>query len=83
MDEWPYLLHAEFTPKGQSIVLVYEYDIYYRPSARALQAYRLTKNAIPGIVYNGVPDWLYEGEWGFFVVVGRTRADMRPCQIQY
>ncbi|XP_040163221.1 inactive dipeptidyl peptidase 10 isoform X2 [Anopheles arabiensis] len=62
MDEWPYLLHAEFTPKGQSIVLVYEYDIYYRPSARALQAYRLTKNAIPGIVYNGVPDWLYEEE---------------------
>ncbi|XP_035911036.1 venom dipeptidyl peptidase 4 isoform X2 [Anopheles stephensi] len=61
-DEWPYLLHAEFTPKGQAIVLVFEYDIYYRPSARALQAYRLTKTAIPGIVYNGVPDWLYEEE---------------------
>uniref|UniRef100_A0A4Y0BK07 Venom dipeptidyl peptidase 4 n=1 Tax=Anopheles funestus TaxID=62324 RepID=A0A4Y0BK07_ANOFN len=60
--EWPFLLHAEFTPKGQAIVLVYEYDIYYRPSAQALQAYRLTKNAIPGIIYNGVPDWLYEEE---------------------
>uniref|UniRef100_A0A182F2S2 Dipeptidylpeptidase IV N-terminal domain-containing protein n=1 Tax=Anopheles albimanus TaxID=7167 RepID=A0A182F2S2_ANOAL len=61
-DEWPFLLHAEFTPKGQAIVLVYKYDIYYKPSARAPQTYRLTKNAIPGIVYNGVPDWLYEEE---------------------
>uniref|UniRef100_A0AAG5DCG6 Venom dipeptidyl peptidase 4 n=1 Tax=Anopheles atroparvus TaxID=41427 RepID=A0AAG5DCG6_ANOAO len=61
-DEWPFLLHAEFTPKGQAIVLVYKYDIYYKPSARAPQTYRLTKNAIPGIVHNGVPDWLYEEE---------------------
>ncbi|XP_058063063.1 venom dipeptidyl peptidase 4 [Anopheles bellator] len=61
-DEWPWLLHAEFTPKGQAIVLVYKYDIYYKPSARAPQTYRLTKNAVPGIVYNGVPDWLYEEE---------------------
>uniref|UniRef100_A0A182MX10 Dipeptidylpeptidase IV N-terminal domain-containing protein n=1 Tax=Anopheles culicifacies TaxID=139723 RepID=A0A182MX10_9DIPT len=61
-EDWPYLLHAEFTPKGQAIVLVYEYDIFYRPSARAAQAHRVTRNAIPGIVYNGVPDWLYEEE---------------------
>lgn len=60
-DEWPFLLHAEFTPRGQSIVLVHTYDIYYKPSARATQTYRLTKTAIPGIIYNGVPDWLYEG----------------------
>ncbi|XP_055634110.1 inactive dipeptidyl peptidase 10 isoform X2 [Toxorhynchites rutilus septentrionalis] len=61
-DEWPFLLHAEFTPKGQSIVLVYTYDIYYKPTARATQSYRLTKTAIPGVIYNGVPDWLYEEE---------------------
>ncbi|XP_052898293.1 venom dipeptidyl peptidase 4 [Anopheles moucheti] len=61
-EEWPFLLHAEFTPKGQAIVLVFNYDIYYRPSARTGQAHRLTRNAIPGIVYNGVPDWLYEEE---------------------
>ncbi|XP_062706955.1 prolyl endopeptidase FAP isoform X1 [Aedes albopictus] len=61
-EDWPFLLHAEFTPKGQAIVLVHTYDIYYKPSARATQTYRLTKTAIPGIIYNGVPDWLYEEE---------------------
>lgn len=62
-EDWPFLLHAEFTPKGQAIVLVHTYDIYYKPSARATQTYRLTKTAIPGIIYNGVPDWLYEGNY--------------------
>jgi hypothetical protein len=60
-EEWQYLLHAQFTPKGQSIVMVYTYDIYYKPTPRSTQSYRLTKTAVPGVIYNGVPDWLYEG----------------------
>jgi inactive dipeptidyl peptidase 10 len=61
-EEWPFLLHAQFTPRGQSIVMVFNYDIYYISSPKASQAYRVTKTAVPGVVSNGVPDWLYEGE---------------------
>lgn len=60
--DWPYLLHAEFTPKGQAIVIVYDYNIHYKPSARSNQSYPLTKTQEWGIIYNGVPDWLYEEE---------------------
>lgn len=60
-DEWPFLLHAHFTPRGHSLVMVYNYDIYYKTGPKSAQSYRITKNAVPGIIYNGVPDWLYEG----------------------
>lgn len=43
--------------------MVYNYDIYYKTGPKSAQSYRITKNAVPGIIYNGVPDWLYEGEW--------------------
>lgn len=42
--------------------MVYNYDIYYRRGPRSNLAYRVTNDAVPGIVYNGVPDWLYEGK---------------------
>lgn len=54
--------HAQFTPEGSSLIMIYNYDIYYRRDPRALETYRVTKDAVPGIVYNGVPDWLYEGK---------------------
>lgn len=41
--------------------MVYNYDIYYRFGPRAHQSYRVTNTGIPGIIYNGIPDWLYEG----------------------
>lgn len=41
--------------------MVFNYDIYYRPGPRSTQSYRVTKTGVPGIIYNGVPDWLYEG----------------------
>lgn len=61
-EEWPFLLHAQFTPRGHSIVMVYNYDIYYKTGPKSAQSYRITKTAIPGVIYNGVPDWLYEGK---------------------
>lgn len=42
--------------------MVYNYDIYYRRGPRSTQAYRVTSDAVPGIIHNGVPDWLYEGK---------------------
>lgn len=54
------MLHAQFTPRGHSLVLVHNYDIYYKMGPKA-STYRITKTAVPGIIYNGIPDWLYEG----------------------
>lgn len=61
-DGWPFLLHAQFTPRGHSLIIVYNYDIYFMSGPRSQQAYRITKSAVPGHIYNGVPDWLYEGK---------------------
>ncbi|XP_018328752.1 inactive dipeptidyl peptidase 10 isoform X2 [Agrilus planipennis] len=58
----PFLLYATWTPRGHSLVMVYNYDIYYRPAPTSHNAYRITKNAVPGILSNGIPDWLYEEE---------------------
>jgi hypothetical protein len=43
--------------------MVYNYDIYYLLSPRGGQSYRVTNSAVPGIVSNGVTDWLYEGNY--------------------
>jgi hypothetical protein len=43
--------------------MVYNYDIYYILSPRQVQSYRVTNTAVPGIVSNGVTDWLYEGDY--------------------
>lgn len=60
--EWPFLHHAQFTTKGHSLIIVYNYDIYYRLGPRTYQSFRVTSDAVPGIIYNGIPDWLYEEE---------------------
>lgn len=59
--DWPYLHYAQFTPKGHSLIMVYNYDIFYRLGPRTFESYRVTDDAIPGVIYNGIPDWLYEG----------------------
>ncbi|XP_059616600.1 inactive dipeptidyl peptidase 10 isoform X2 [Phlebotomus argentipes] len=60
--QWPFLLHAQFTPNSNSIVMVHKYDIYFRTSPRSQQSYRVTKTGVPGVIHNGVADWLYEEE---------------------
>lgn len=61
-EEWPYLLHAQFTPNGHSLVMVYNYDVYFRTGPKSATTYRVTKSGVPGVIYNGIPDWLYEEE---------------------
>ncbi|KAH8333609.1 hypothetical protein KR059_001206, partial [Drosophila kikkawai] len=61
-DEWPYLHFARFTPAGNAMVWVQGYDIYYRTEVRSPTVHRITHDAVPGVVYNGIPDWLYEEE---------------------
>ncbi|XP_017111403.1 uncharacterized protein LOC108135250 isoform X1 [Drosophila elegans] len=62
LDDWPYLLYARFTPAGNALVWVQNYDIYFREEVRSPAVHRITHDAVPGVVYNGIPDWLYEEE---------------------
>lgn len=49
-----------WSPNSQHIVYVLNNDVYF---VRLLQTtLRLTEDGIVGIVYNGVPDWVYEEE---------------------
>ncbi|KAL2733680.1 inactive dipeptidyl peptidase 10-like isoform X1 [Vespula squamosa] len=58
----PYLLLAKWTPRGHGLVMVQDYDIYYRTGPLSNTGYRVTDTAVPGILSNGLPDWLYEEE---------------------
>ncbi|XP_057333646.1 dipeptidyl aminopeptidase-like protein 6 [Microplitis mediator] len=58
----PYLLYAQWTPRGHGIIMVQNYDIYYKTSPTSNVGYRVTNTAVPGILSNGFPDWLYEEE---------------------
>ncbi|XP_015186245.1 PREDICTED: inactive dipeptidyl peptidase 10 isoform X2 [Polistes dominula] len=61
-ENHPYLLLAKWTPRGHGLVMVQDYDIYYRTGPLSNRGYRITDTAIPGILSNGLPDWLYEEE---------------------
>lgn len=52
---------AKWTPRGHGIVMIQDYDIYYKTGPLSNMAYRVTNTAVPGILSNGLPDWLYEG----------------------
>lgn len=53
--------HAEWLGNSTSLVLVHENDIYIRQSPSNEEDIRLTDTGVPGIIYNGVTDWLYQG----------------------
>lgn len=62
-DDHPFLLLAQWAPKGHSLIMVQDYDIYYRKTPTSHTGYRITHTAVPGVVSHGVPDWLYEGKY--------------------
>lgn len=61
-DSHPFLQHVVWAPKGNALAFVYRNDIYYKTSALTSHVYRITNTGQPGVVFNGVPDWLYEGK---------------------
>jgi len=53
---------VRLAPVGNALVFVLDNDIYYRSSSTfGAEEKRVTFNGVPGIFYNGVPDWVYEG----------------------
>lgn len=59
----PPLVLAKWAPVGSGLVMVNErYDILYKRTVTSNDVHRITDTGRPGIVYNGVPDWVYEEE---------------------
>ncbi|KAF8793998.1 Inactive dipeptidyl peptidase 10 like protein [Argiope bruennichi] len=52
---------ATWGPKGNQMAYVYKNNIYYVPKVNGTH-YAVTNNGVEGIIFNGVPDWLYEEE---------------------
>ncbi|XP_063242355.1 venom dipeptidyl peptidase 4 [Bacillus rossius redtenbacheri] len=52
----------EWAPRGMAFAYVHRNNIFYRPSAANSSEYQLTTSGQPGVVYNGIPDWVYEEE---------------------
>ncbi|XP_052868310.1 venom dipeptidyl peptidase 4 [Anopheles cruzii] len=50
------------SPTGQSLAYVKDNNVYYRASLLDNTEIPLTTDGVPGIIYNGVPDWVYEEE---------------------
>lgn len=54
---------AIWSPIGSDLVYVLDNDIYHMTFNHGQNVVRrLTTNGEPGIVYNGIPDWVYEEE---------------------
>ncbi|XP_031785352.1 inactive dipeptidyl peptidase 10 isoform X2 [Nasonia vitripennis] len=56
------LQHAAWLGNTTALLMVSDNDIYVRGSPNSAEDTRLTDTGLPGIVYNGVPDWLYQEE---------------------
>uniref|UniRef100_A0A6E8VW19 Venom dipeptidyl peptidase 4 n=1 Tax=Anopheles coluzzii TaxID=1518534 RepID=A0A6E8VW19_ANOCL len=50
------------SPTGQSLAYVKDNNVYYRASLLDPVERSLTTNGVPGVIYNGIPDWVYEEE---------------------
>ena len=50
-----------WAPDGNGFVYVHRNNIYYRPTAASVAEVQLTWSGIPGVIYHGIPDWVYEG----------------------
>lgn len=59
-----YISLAKWAPLTDDLVYVLDNDIYHRRfiNENGNDVRRLTYNGINGVIYNGVPDWVYEEE---------------------
>jgi len=62
------LMYATWSPTGHSLAYVFANNIYYRATPSSPD-FPVTESGIPGSIFNGVCDWVYEEE-----VISDTRA---------
>ncbi|KAG8229724.1 hypothetical protein J437_LFUL007899 [Ladona fulva] len=51
-----------WSTSGNALVIVYENNIYYKPTVSESRVIKLTADGIRERIYNGIPDWVYEEE---------------------
>lgn len=56
------LQHATWLGNTSGLLMISENDIYVRIAPSAAEDVRITDTGVPGVIYNGVPDWLYQEE---------------------
>lgn len=57
------LQYAAWLGNTTSLVIVVDNDIYLKQSPSDEDDIRITNTGKPDLIYNGVPDWLYQGEY--------------------
>ena len=60
----PEMVLAKWDPVGSGIAMVdANYNVLYKKNGKSNEpVQQVTNNGRPGIIHNGVPDWVYEGE---------------------
>lgn len=61
-DVW--LQHAQWTKTG-GIIVVYKNNIFYKQHVSDETWSRVTRDGVPGVMFNGVNDWIYRGMFNF------------------
>ena len=62
LTDGPTFQLMSWSSSGNAYVFVTDNNIYYRPSVHFKGLYPLTTSGVPGIIFNGIPDWIYEEE---------------------
>jgi len=60
------LQYADWLGNTTAIIYVVENDIYIRPSPLIEEDIRITSSGYENLIYNGIPDWLYQGMYYIF-----------------
>lgn len=55
------LQYAAWLGNTTSLLIVVDNDIYLRQSPADEEDVRLTHTGYANLIYNGIPDWLYQG----------------------
>ena len=56
------LQYAAWLGNTTALLMISDNDIYLRKEPSSSEDTRLTDTGVPGVIYNGVPDWLYQEE---------------------
>lgn len=57
------LQYAAWLGNTTSLVIVVDNNIYLKQSPSDEEDIRITNTGQPDLIYNGVPDWLYQGKF--------------------
>lgn len=68
---------ASWAPVGTGLVYVLNNNIYYISAPEnVLNPEKITSDGVGGVIYNGVPDWVYEG---LFLQIENDFQNKRKC----